>query len=77
MAEHNRNIADHQIMGGVPCIRGTRIPAATVVGLIAQGAPIDDVITDFPQLTVDDVRAALAFAASAISERQLPLRVPA
>lgn len=64
-------------MGGVPCIRGTRIPAATVVGLIAQGAPIDDVITDFPQLTVDDVRAALAFAASAISERQLPLRVPA
>ena len=76
MAEHNRIIADHQIMGGVPCIRGTRIPAATVVGLIAQGA---NRRRDhrLPQLTVDDVRAALAFAASAISERQFPLRVPA
>ncbi|MET9329459.1 DUF433 domain-containing protein [Tsukamurella sp. NPDC003166] len=77
MADQERIVADHRIMGGVPCIRGTRIPAATVVGLIAQGATVDDVVADFPQLTVDDVRAALAFAASAITERQLPLRVPA
>lgn len=75
--EQERITADHRIMGGVPCIRGTRIPAATVVGLIAQGAAVEDVIADFPQLTVDDVRAALAFAAAAITERQLPLRVPA
>lgn len=77
MAEQERIVADHRIMGGVPCIRGTRIPAATVVGLIAQGATIEEVITDFPQITVDDIRAALAFAASALTERQLPLRVPA
>lgn len=78
MAEQERIVAEHRIMGGVPCIRGTRIPAATVVGLISQGATIKDVIADFPQLAVDDIRAALAFAAAAaLTERQLPLRVPA
>lgn len=73
----DRIVADHRIMGGVPCIRGTRIPVSTVVGLFAQGLGIDEVLADYPQLTPDDVRAALEFAAAAVSERQLPLRTPA
>jgi uncharacterized protein (DUF433 family) len=73
----DRIVADHRIMGGVPCIRGTRIPVATVVGLFAEGLGIDDILADYPQLTTQDVRAALEFAAAAVSERQLPLRMPA
>lgn len=73
----SRIIADHRIMGGVPCIRGTRIPVATVVGLLAQGQSVEEILADYPQLTVEDVRAALEFAAAAVSERQVPLRTPA
>ncbi|GAB7005838.1 DUF433 domain-containing protein [Nocardioides sp. AN3] len=73
----DRIFADHRIMGGVPCIRGTRIPVATIVGLIAEGYSVEEVLADYPQLATEDVRASLAFAAAAVSERQLPLRTPA
>ncbi|QKT06087.1 DUF433 domain-containing protein [Gordonia sp. X0973] len=76
MAEE-RVVADHRVMGGVPCIAGTRVPVATVVGLVAQGRTANEIVADYPQLTLDDVRAALEFAASAVAERQLPLRTPA
>jgi uncharacterized protein (DUF433 family) len=64
-------------MGGVPCIRGTRIPVATIVGLVAAGRSVDEILADYPQLAADDVRAALEFAAAAVSERQVPLRTSA
>ena len=65
---------DHTIMGGVPCVRGTRIPVATVVGMIAEGMTFDEIISDFPQLAVDDIQDSLRFAAAAVDERQLPYR---
>ncbi len=64
-------------MGGVPCIRGLRIPAATVVGMIADGMSVDEVITELPDLDRDDIREALRFAAEAVREQQLPLIIPA
>lgn len=73
----SRIVADHRIMGGVPCVRGTRIPAATVIGLVAQGRTVDEILADYPTLTADDVRAVLEFAATAVSERQVPLRTTA
>ncbi|GAB3199940.1 DUF433 domain-containing protein [Nocardioides hungaricus] len=73
----SRIVADHRVMGSVPCIRGTRIPVATVVGLVAQGLSVDEILTDYPQLSAPDVRAALEFAAEAVSERQVPLRTTA
>jgi uncharacterized protein (DUF433 family) len=73
----DRILVDHRIMGGVPCVRGTRIPVSTIVGLFAEGYDADAVVADFPQLTTEDVRAALEFAAAAVAERQLPLRTPA
>jgi uncharacterized protein (DUF433 family) len=76
MAE-SRILADHRIMGGVPCIRGTRIPVATIVGLVAQGLTTEAIVADYPQLATEDVRAALEFAAAAVSERQVPLRTSA
>jgi uncharacterized protein (DUF433 family) len=68
---------DHRVMGGVPCIRGTRIPVATVVGMLADGVTTAEIIVDYPQLIVDDIRAALRFAAAAVDERELPTRISA
>ena len=60
-------------MGGVPCIRGLRIPVATVVGLVAQGMPETRIMEEYPDLDVEDIRQSLRFAAAAVDERQLPL----
>ena len=60
-------------MGGVPCVRGLRIPVDTVVGLVAQGMPEARILAEYPDLEVEDIREALAFAAAAVDQRQLPL----
>lgn len=69
-----RITADPSVMAGVPCIRGTRIPVATVVGMVAEGMSVDEILADYPQLAKDDVREALRFAAVAVDERVLPLQ---
>jgi uncharacterized protein (DUF433 family) len=61
-------------MGGVPCIRGLRIPVATVVGMVAEGMTIAEILEAYPYLERDDVREALEYAAEAVRERELPLR---
>ena len=58
-------------------MRGTRIPVATIVGLLAQGQTVEQILADYPQLVADDVQASLEFAALAVSERQVPLRTTA
>lgn len=65
--------ADPDRMGGVPCIRDTRIPVATVVGMVADGMSEDEIIAAYPDLTAEDVREALRFAAEAVREREIPL----
>jgi len=60
-------------MGGVPCIRGLRIPVATVVGMIADGMTEAEILAAFPDLEPADVREALRYAAEAVRERELPL----
>jgi uncharacterized protein (DUF433 family) len=62
-----------QQMGGVPCIRGLRIPVATVVGMVADGMSHDEILRAYPDLEREDIREALAFAADAVRERGLPL----
>ncbi|MBJ7282935.1 MAG: DUF433 domain-containing protein [Acidimicrobiia bacterium] len=64
---------DHNIMGGVPCVRGTRIPVTTVVGMVAESMNFDEIVADFPQLTPADIQDSLRYAAAAVDERQLPL----
>lgn len=63
-------------MGGVPCVRGLRIPVATVVGMIAEGMPEADILRDYPDLEREDIREALRYAAEAVRERELPLATP-
>ncbi len=64
-------------MGGVPCIRGLRIPVATVVAMVADGMSASEIVAELPPLVPADVEAALRFAADAPLERDLPLRKPA
>ena len=60
-------------MGGVPCIRGLRIPVATVVGMVADGLTPGQILEAYPDLEAEDVQEALRFAAEAVRERELPL----
>jgi uncharacterized protein (DUF433 family) len=60
-------------MGGVPCIRGLRIPVATIVGMLADGMSEDAILEAYPDLEQEDLREALRFAAEALKERELPL----
>jgi uncharacterized protein (DUF433 family) len=63
-------------MGGMPCIRGLRIPVATVVGMVADGMSENEILDAYPDLQHDDVHEALRFAAEAVRERALPLTAP-
>ena len=60
-------------MGGVPCIRGLRIPVATVVGMVAEGMTEEEILGAYPDLEREDIRESLRFAAEAVRERELPL----
>ena len=60
-------------MGGVPCIRGLRIPVATVIGMVAEGMSQEEIVDAYPDLGPEDIREALHFAAEAVRERELPL----
>jgi uncharacterized protein (DUF433 family) len=69
----SRITIDPKQMNGVPCIRGLRIPVATVVGMVANGMSQEEILRTLPDLQTEDVHAALAFAAEAVRERELPL----
>jgi uncharacterized protein (DUF433 family) len=71
---YERISIDHRVMGGTPCLSGTRIPVATVVSMVAEGMSVDRIVTEFPQLDREAVREALHFAADAVRQRELPLR---
>ena len=53
-------------MGGIPCLRGLRIPVATVVGMVADGMKEEEIIEAFPDLEQEDIQEALRYAAEAI-----------
>ncbi|MGA8381878.1 MAG: DUF433 domain-containing protein [Stellaceae bacterium] len=63
MDYRDRIVIDPEIRFGKPCVRGTRITVGDVLSYLASGMCGADILTDFPQLTGDDIRACLAFAA--------------
>lgn len=63
-------------MDGMPCIRGLRIPVATVVGMVADGMAEPDILAAYPDLEREDIHEALHYAADAVRQRGLPLTVP-
>jgi uncharacterized protein (DUF433 family) len=60
-------------MGGVPCLRGLRIPVATVVGMVADGMSVEEILKAYPDLEREDISEALRYAAEAVREREIPL----
>ena len=64
---------DPDQMGGVPCIRRLRIPAAIVVGMVADGMSDDEILRAYPDLVKVDISEALRYAAEALRERELPI----
>jgi uncharacterized protein (DUF433 family) len=68
-----RITVDSNQMNGVPCVRGLRIPVATVVEMVAQGMSDMAILTAYPDLELGDIREALSFAAAALRERELPI----
>jgi uncharacterized protein (DUF433 family) len=70
---YERITIDPARMGGLPCIRNTRVTVTAVLGQLAAGRTVDEVLADYPYLDRDDVLAALEFAAAALQERELPL----
>jgi uncharacterized protein (DUF433 family) len=65
-------VRDPQICGGEPVFKGTRVPLRTVLASLADGDTIEEVLTDFPRLRAEGIRAAIAFAAAS-AEEDLPV----
>ncbi|MBI3045119.1 MAG: DUF433 domain-containing protein [Betaproteobacteria bacterium] len=68
-----RITTDPNICFGKPCIRGTRIWVSLIVENLADGVTEKELLEAYPQLTPDDIRAALAYAAEVTRERVIPL----
>nr|CBH37608.1 conserved hypothetical protein, DUF433 family [uncultured archaeon] len=71
----SRSTVDHSKMGGMPCIRGLRIPVATVVGMIAGGMSTEEILKAFPDLEREDIQESLRYVAETLTERELPLTI--
>lgn len=71
MKYHDHFIRDAQICGGEAVIKGTRVTLRTVLASLAEGDTPEEIIRDFPTLTMQDIRAAIAFAAAS-AEEDLP-----
>jgi uncharacterized protein (DUF433 family) len=71
-----RITVDPHQMGGVPCLRGLRIPVATVITMVADGMTEPEILAAYPDLEPGDIAEALRFAAEAVRERELPVLAP-
>jgi uncharacterized protein (DUF433 family) len=69
-----RITVDPSVMTGLPCIRGMRIPATTILGLMASGATETEILAAYPDLESDDIKASMAYAAWLTREREIDLQ---
>lgn len=76
MTPLSRITRDPDVMGGRPCIRGLRITVGTIVGLVASGRLIPEILSAYPYLEEQDVREALTYAAWRVQETEVPLGKP-
>ena len=73
----NRISVNPNVCFGKPCIRGTRIWVSLLLDLLADGMPPEDILKEYPHLTVDDLRAAMAYGAEMSRERyvEIPMEI--
>jgi uncharacterized protein (DUF433 family) len=73
----SRIASDPEILGGKPCIRGTRISVEFILELIASGATLDEIVAAYPSLTREDVSSAVQFAANYLrGDSRMELEIP-
>ena len=68
---NERIIVDPKICGGKPVIKGTRIMVKNILGMVAGGYTVDRIVKEYPELTPDDVSAALKYASDVIDEEKV------
>lgn len=69
---------DPKVMAGKPVIKGTRIPVDLIVRMVAQGLPDKDILQEYPNLKVGDIRAALTYAACVVADEDIfPIKISA
>jgi uncharacterized protein (DUF433 family) len=73
MTPLTRITLDPDVMGGKPCIRGMRITVGTIVGLVASGRTVPEILAAYPYLDEADIREALTYAAWRVEETEVPL----
>ena len=64
---------DPEVMGGKPCIRGMRVTVGTIVGFIATGKTVEDILAEYPYLEHEDVMEALSYAAWRAEEKEISM----
>ncbi len=67
---------DPLVMGGKPCIRGTRVTVGTIVGLMASGSSTEEILRDYPYIEAVDIQSALSYAAWRSEEVDVPMGSP-
>jgi len=71
----DRIVIDPKICHGKPCIKGTRIMVSVILDNLAEGLTPEEIVQEYPPLTLEDVQAAIAYAAELVREEELtPLR---
>jgi uncharacterized protein (DUF433 family) len=75
----NRISVDPNVCFGKPCIRGTRIWVSLLLDFLASGMTVEEILAEYPQLTVEDIHAAIAYGAEMSRERyvEIPLEFKA
>lgn len=74
---NNRIEVNPDVCHGKPVIRGTRIMVRNILGALAGGDSIKDILQNYPELTLADIKAAIAYAIELVDDTQLSIRVPA
>jgi len=64
-------VVDPELHHGEPCIRGTRIPVSVIVSSLADGISEEELLEQYPQLTREDIRAALAYGAELLQPKSI------
>lgn len=72
-----RITVDPERMGGVPCVRDLRVTVSMVLGQLAGGRTVDELLEDYPYLEREDIHAVLEYAAAVVDQREVPLARPA
>jgi uncharacterized protein (DUF433 family) len=73
MTPLTRITLDPDVMGGKPCIRGLRVTVGTIVGLVASGRTVPEILAAYPYLEEDDIRESLSYAAWRVEEAEVPI----